>query len=63
MTGRTDVFAEAGPTRSLPTGPVAKPPSIVQFLVLSAWCGLVSGLLEVGVIIARKRTYDFNKLY
>ena len=32
-------------------------------LVLSAWCGLVSGLLEVGTIVVRKRTFDPNHLY
>jgi len=31
-------------------------------LVLSAWCGLVSGLLEVGTIVVRKRTFDPNHL-
>ncbi len=32
-------------------------------LVLSAWCGLVSGLLEVGTIVVRKRTFDPNHLF
>ena len=32
-------------------------------LAVSAWCGLVSGLLEVGTIIVRKRTVDPNHLY
>ncbi len=32
-------------------------------LVLSVWCGLVSGLLEVGTIVARKRMFDPNHLY
>jgi arylsulfatase A-like enzyme len=32
-------------------------------VALAAWCGLVSGLLEVGTIILRKNTYDFNHLY
>jgi arylsulfatase A-like enzyme len=32
-------------------------------LVLSVWCGLVSGLLEVGTIIVRKRMFDPNHLY
>jgi len=27
------------------------------------WCGLVSGLLEVGTIVVRKRTFDPNHLY
>ena len=32
-------------------------------LVLSVWCGLVSGFLEVGTVILRKRTVDPNQLY
>ena len=32
-------------------------------LILSAWCGLVSGLLEVGTIVVRKHTFDPNHLY
>jgi arylsulfatase A-like enzyme len=31
--------------------------------MLSAWCGLVSGLLEVGAIILRKQALDVNRLY
>jgi arylsulfatase A-like enzyme len=34
-----------------------------RVLVLSVWCGLVSGLLEVGTIVLRKRTFDPNHLY
>ncbi len=32
-------------------------------LIVSVWCGLVSGLLEVGTIVVRKRTFDPNQLY
>ncbi len=32
-------------------------------LILSVWCGLVSGWLEVATIIVRKRTIDPNHLY
>jgi arylsulfatase A-like enzyme len=32
-------------------------------LIVSAWCGLVSGLLEVGTIVVRKQTFDPNHLY
>lgn len=32
-------------------------------LILSAWCGLVSGLLEVGTIVVRKHAFDPNRLY
>jgi arylsulfatase A-like enzyme len=31
--------------------------------VVSVWCGLVSGLLEVGITILRKRALDSNHLY
>ncbi len=34
-----------------------------MFLVLWAWCGLTSGLLEVGTIVVRKHTFDTNHLY
>jgi arylsulfatase A-like enzyme len=36
---------------------------VFQVLALAAWCGLVAGLLEVGTIILRKNTYDFNHFY
>ena len=32
-------------------------------LVLSLWCGLASGPLEVGAIVVRKRTYDLDPFY
>jgi arylsulfatase A-like enzyme len=35
----------------------------LRWVVLSAWCGLVSGLLEVGSIILRKHTVDSNHFY
>jgi arylsulfatase A-like enzyme len=35
----------------------------VRVLVLSGWCGLVSGLLEVGALVLRKEAFDPNQLY
>jgi arylsulfatase A-like enzyme len=35
----------------------------VHLLVLSSWCGLVSGLLEVGALVVRKEAFDPNQLY
>ena len=32
-------------------------------LLLSAWCGLVAGLLEVGTIVLRKQVFDADQLY
>jgi arylsulfatase A-like enzyme len=38
-------------------------PGPLSILLLSAWCGLISGLLEVGITIVRKRTVDLNQFY
>ena len=59
MISRTDVSEEAriGPGR----GPDR--PGLVWLLLLSAWCGLVAGLLEVGTIVLRKQAFDPNHLY
>src|SRR5262249_28310080 len=36
---------------------------LAGWLLVSAWCGLVAGLLEVGTIVLRKETVDPNRLY
>ena len=46
-----------------PRAPVAKPLGLMSLLLLSAWCGLVAGLLEVGTIVIRKEAFDANHLY
>jgi arylsulfatase A-like enzyme len=40
-----------------------RPLGIFSILVLSAWCGLIAGLLEVGTIVLRKHLFDANSLY
>jgi len=35
----------------------------ISILILSAWCGLIAGLLEVGTIVLRKHALDPNRLY
>ena len=63
MTSQTAGFDGAGLTGSSSktrSGGRLGPLSIV---VLSAWCGLVAGLLETGVIIVRKRYLDPNHFY
>jgi arylsulfatase A-like enzyme len=42
---------------------VAKQPEPMSLLLLSAWCGLAAGLLEVGTIVIRKEMFDANHLY
>jgi arylsulfatase A-like enzyme len=39
-----------------------RPLGIFSILVLSAWCGLIAGLLEVGTIVLRKHLVDPNRL-
>jgi len=41
----------------------AERPGLLPLLLLSIWCGLLSGLLEVGITVARKQTVDLNQLY
>ncbi len=43
--------------------PVARPLGPFSILGLSAWCGVVSGLLEVVTIVLRKHTFDPSRLY
>jgi arylsulfatase A-like enzyme len=40
-----------------------EPVTHLPVLVLSGWCGLVSGLIEVAAIVGRKWTFDPNHLY
>ena len=45
-------------TGSLPPQLGEKRPGFVALVFLATWCGLVAGLLEVGMIVIRKQTYD-----
>jgi arylsulfatase A-like enzyme len=63
MIRRTAVIREAEADVSRPRNLARIRLRPLSLLVLSAWCGLVSGLLEVAVIVVRKHTFDFNHLY
>jgi arylsulfatase A-like enzyme len=63
MTSRSGEVGEDSSSVSPPLDLAANRWRLLPFLMLSAWCGLVSGLLEVGIIVLRKRTFDFNHLY
>jgi arylsulfatase A-like enzyme len=63
MSIRTTVFGAVGPAGSASPGLASHQLGPGTLLTLSAWCGLVSGLLEVGTIILRKQTFDSNHLY
>ncbi len=63
MTSRTAVVAEAGMVGSSTAPPATNRSAFVSLLLLSAWCGLVAGLLEVGTIVVRKQVFDSDHIY
>ncbi len=63
MFRRTSVVKPASVVAGATHEPVAATLGPVSILSLSAWCGVVSGLLEVGTIVLRKQTFDPNHLY
>src|SRR5262249_29937529 len=48
---------------SLSSDPLTNPLGFFSIFLLSAWCGVASGLLEVAVFILLKQTFGFNHLY
>jgi arylsulfatase A-like enzyme len=58
----TDV-QKIGTIGSLHPPPAMNRLGIGSLLLLSAWCGLVAGLLEVGTIVLRKQVIDPDHLY
>ena len=62
MIRRMAIVKQAGTIspRHVPDG---EPAGLIVLLFLSAWCGLVAGLLEVGTIVVRKQVFDPNHLY
>ena len=63
MISRTAVVTEAG-TSGLSTPNLATNRlGFLSLLLLSAWCGLVAGLLEVATIVVRKEAFDPDRLY
>jgi arylsulfatase A-like enzyme len=62
MISKTADFADAQ-TASSARAAAAMAPRLFALLMLSTWCGLVAGLLEVGTIMLRKRVFDQNQLY
>jgi hypothetical protein len=63
MIGRTAVSKKAGIVGASTPDQGIRPLGYVSLLLLSAWCGLIAGLLEVGTIVLRKRVVDPDQLY
>ena len=63
MISPTTVFEDLGTAAKSSLETVARPPGIGSLLLLSAWCGLIAGLLEVVTIVIRKRLFDSIHLY
>src|SRR5580704_17301930 len=63
MIARITALDETGFTASPPRDIDSKRTGLISLLLLSAWCGLVAGLLEVATIVLRKTAFDANHLY
>jgi arylsulfatase A-like enzyme len=63
MFSRIAVATKVGTVGSRTTDPARARPRIGALLLLSAWCGLVAGLLEVSAIVLRKLVLDSDHLY
>ena len=63
MISRIDDGDHAGANGWPDSGSLSKPMGLVSILLLSVWCGLVAGLIEVGTIVVRKTAFDANHLY
>ncbi len=63
MIRRTAVLMMAGLTNRAAPGLPRDRLDFFSLLVVSAWCGLVAGLLEVGAILLRKRLLDYDQFY
>jgi arylsulfatase A-like enzyme len=60
---RTAGSEEAGPKGPLSLDHAAVGTGLVRLLALSSWCGLVAGLLEVGMVMVRKELLESDQLY
>jgi arylsulfatase A-like enzyme len=63
MIGRNALFKGAGTVGSSSADAITNQPGFISLLVLTAWCGVVAGLLEVGTIVIRKQLFDPDHLY
>jgi arylsulfatase A-like enzyme len=63
MFGRTALSKAAGTVGSSTPDLASNRLGLVLLLFLSAWCGLIAGLLEVGTIVIRKQAFESDHLY
>ena len=63
MNSPTALSEETGTVAAPMAGLGARHPRLHHVLILSLWCGLVAGSLEVGAIVLRKHTVDLNQFY
>ena len=54
---------DAGKAQSSLAESTTSRPALISMLVVSTFCGLLAGLLEVATIVVRKRVFDPNHLY
>jgi arylsulfatase A-like enzyme len=63
MIRRIAVATKDGPVGSSSSDLAVNRLGFLSLLLLSAWCGLIAGLLEVGTIVLRKQVFDPDPFY
>jgi arylsulfatase A-like enzyme len=63
MSRRIALVRKARTVAEATPAPATNRRRFVSVWLLSTWCGLVAGLLEVGTIVIRKRVFDPDQLY
>jgi arylsulfatase A-like enzyme len=63
MTSRSSGFDEPGTVSSSPENRGGGRTESRTIFIVSAWCGLIAGLLEVGITIIRKKYIDVDHFY
>ena len=63
MIRRTAVVAKAESVASTTPDVATSRPGFISLLLVSAWCGLVAGLLEVSTIVLSKLVFDPNQFF
>jgi len=63
MISRTAAVTKAGTAGGSAPSPDKNRLDLISLLFMSAWCGLVAGLLEVGAIVLRKEVLDADHFY
>ena len=63
MSNQKSIIAQTDVSDSLFSSTSLGQLRLIPWLTLSVWCGLVSGVIEVGTLLVRKQFFDLNRLF